>query len=210
MRVYFDVGSNDGSSSISWINQGHEVHLFEPNPSLVKNYMDGPMPIDRPNVHVNQVAVSDYNGTAQFNICVTHDRGCSSLLDISERAKTEWGGRQDMIPTHKIDVQVIRLDSYDPLNNIDEIEFFHCDAQGSDLRVLKGMGKHLRKIKAGVVEAAAKQDILYRDQNHIQETIAFLETNGFSVNYIQANDFQHNEVNIGFTRVENFSANTSD
>jgi FkbM family methyltransferase len=197
MRVYFDIGSNNGSSSINWANEGHEVHMFEPNPELTKNYAV------RDNVHINQVAVSDYDGKAKFNICVTHDLGCSSLLDVSDRGRTEWGGRRDMIPATQLEVKVIRLDSYEPLNHIDEIEYFHCDAQGSDLKVLQGMGVHLRKIKAGIVEAAAKQDILYKGQNYIQETIAFLESNGFAIQYIQANDVQHNEVNISFIRVEN-------
>jgi len=203
MAIFFDVGSNDGSSSAEWIRQGHEVHMFEPNPELTKHYPIGP------NIHVNQVAISDYHGIAKFNICTTADRGCSSLLDVSERGKLEWGGRTDMLPSYEIQVQVDRLDNYPPLENIQEIEFFHCDAQGSDLKVLQGMGVHLRKIKAGVVEAAAKEDILYKGQNSIKDTIAFLEQNGFAVTFVQANDIQHNEVNIGFRRVDNFIGNTS-
>ena len=207
MAVFFDVGANDGSSMDRFLYAGHTLFTFEPNPDLHRLMMT------KFGLHSNwycyNCAISDYNGIAEFNVCVTHDRGCSSLLEVSEAGKTQWGGRQDMIPDHKIKVDVHRLDNLLDWNQIPEIEYFHCDTQGSDLKVLQGMGIHLRKIKEGVVEAAAKEDILYKGQNSIKDTIAFLEQNGFAITFIQANDIQHNEVNIGFRRVDNLVGNTS-
>jgi hypothetical protein len=52
----------------------------------------------------------------------------------------------------------------------------------------------------GAMEAAAKEDILYNGQNTQQESIKFLQKNGFDITGIQINDEYHNEVNIFFKR----------
>jgi FkbM family methyltransferase len=199
MAIYFDVGANDGTSTEKHVYQGHTVLAFEPNPEMY-DILKGKSSLYL-NWIVFPVAISDYEGTAEFNVCTTHDRGCSSLLEVSDAGKTQWGGRQDMIPNHKITVPVRRLDILLDWEKIPEIEFFHCDTQGSDLAVLKGMGQFIKRIKAGVVEAAAKPDILYVGQNYSQDTIKFLEENGFKVDGISPNDVNQNEVNISFSRL---------
>src|SRR6185312_13350064 len=108
--IYFDVGANDGSSMVRFAEQGHIVLAFEPNPKFYMTLWN----------HYNRLpnrywfytcAVSDFDGHADFNICEQADRGCSSLLDLSEAAKTEWGGRTDMIPSSKMQIRVSRLDT---------------------------------------------------------------------------------------------------
>lgn len=196
-KIYFDIGANDGTNSIFVTNDPNAVvFAFEPNPLLAKHLRDH----TPGNYLVFECAVSDYTGKANFNICESADRGCSSLLELSEKALTEWGGRQDMVPTQKTEVDVIRLYYIINMFGIEEIEYFHCDAQGSDLNVLKGMGEHIRKIKGGVVEAAGKDEILYKDQNSAKDTINYLESYGFKIVAINGNDVQGNEFNIHFTR----------
>jgi FkbM family methyltransferase len=199
MSIYFDVGANDGTSMERFAFQGHILISFEPNPEL-GSIIKGKQQL-YPNWHLFPVAVSDYDGEAEFNICTTHDRGCSSLLDVSEAGKTQWGGRRDMIPDHKIKVSVRRLDTLLDWSIIPEIEFFHCDTQGSDLAVLKGMGEFIKRIKVGVVEAGTKPDILYVGQNSVDATIQYLQENGFKINGMTSNDVGNNEVNISFIRI---------
>jgi FkbM family methyltransferase len=201
MAIYFDIGANDGCSMEHFAHQGHKLISFEPNPEMY-NIVKAKTEL-YPNWLVHRCAISDYNGTAEFNVCVTHDRGCSSLLEVSDAGKTQWGGRQDMIPDHRIKVDVWRLDRFFyNWDEIPEIEFFHCDTQGSDLRVLQGMGPYLRRIKAGVVEAATKPDILYKGQNSLVDTKSFLQQNGFVISNVVPNDVQNNEVNVFFTRLD--------
>jgi FkbM family methyltransferase len=205
MKYYLDVGANDGSSSFhwAWASEENMVYAFEPNPEMVAaiqaKVVAGKL---QHRYNLLEVAVSDYEGVAKFNVCTTHDRGCSSLLDLSEKANTEWGGRRDMVPASEIHVNVIRLDSLPFIQRLEEIEYLHVDTQGSDLKVLIGLGEHLKKVRAGVVEAANKPDILYKGQNTAEETIKFLEENGFKIDSIRSNDAQHNEVNIHFTRIK--------
>jgi FkbM family methyltransferase len=200
-KVYFDVGANDGSSSLHLNNLPNStVYLFEPNPEMIRAITQHIASHNNKNFIIVPKAVSDYEGKATFNVCVTHDRGCSSLLEVSEAGKTQWGGRIDMLPAASIEVDVIRLDKFIESQFIEEIEYFHCDTQGSDLKVLQGMGDHINKIKAGVVEAAAKPDILYNGQNTLSDTAAYLQSRGFEIIAVYSNDVQENEVNIHFRR----------
>lgn len=196
--IFFDVGTNDASSSIHKANDNTIIYAFEPTPQLIntiklktahlKNYI------------LTEKAVSNYNGTATFNISGQSDWGCSSLLELSPNAKTSWGNRTDMNVTETIEVEVIRLDTFIEEHNIPHIDYLHIDTQGSDLNVLKGLGSYINIVKEGVVEAANKVDILYKNQNTKEETIQFLEEAGFTITNIEFNDPQQNELNIYFKR----------
>ena len=106
-----------------------------------------------------------------------------------------------MIPQHQIMVTVRRLDSFEFWDQFEEIEQFHCDAQGSDLAVLRGLGHHIKKVRNGCVEAAAKKDILYVNQNSVEDTRKYLEDHGFEITACNGNDPGGNEMNMEFRRL---------
>jgi FkbM family methyltransferase len=196
--IYFDVGANDGST---FLNQGlppsAQVYAFEPTPHLINIIKEKSEFM--PNYHLTEAAVSDYNGEATFNICGVEDWGCSSLLEFSEKSQTQWDNRTFPV-TEQITVKVIRLDDFIKENHIPYISYFHCDTQGSDLKVLRGMGETIRLIKSGQVEAALKPDILYKDQNTVIDVVAYLELRGFEIRKVDPNDESYNEANIYFSR----------
>jgi FkbM family methyltransferase len=192
--IRFNVGANDGGD----IKGNETIYAFEPNPVLAKRIRAKHG--NNPNYHFHEVAVSDFNGKATFNVCDQMDMGCSSLLPLSANAATMWNGRNDMFPTSNIEVNVIRLDSLD-WSTITEVEHFHCDAQGSDLRVLQGLGEYLKRIKSGVVECAKKHECLYVGQNSLEDTRAFLIANRFTITHEDSNDTNSNEVNLKFQRI---------
>lgn len=99
-------------------------------------------------------------------------------------------------------MEVITLQSFIEENQIDDIEYFHCDVQGKDLEVLMGMGEHITKIKAGVIEMPTSHDNkLYKDQKYIHtDAIEYLQERGFEISEVQDNDCWGNEVNIHFRR----------
>ncbi len=192
-KVFFDVGANIGGNYPS----DAVVYLFEPTPELVKFLCEKYH--HRPDTHVIQAAVSDYRGEASFHVMGKEDWGCSSLLEFSGKAYLEWPGR-DFSVTRTITVGVIRLDQFIESEGIESIDYLHIDTQGSDLKVLQGMGKYLGIVKAGAMEAAVKPDILYVGQNTLWESQIFLEMNGFEVTSVEPNDAQGNECNIFFRR----------
>jgi FkbM family methyltransferase len=202
-KILFDVGANNGSTSVyHWLGDTNNlIYGFEPTPEMcaqIESKIEG-----HDNYILTKKAVSDFNGKATFNVAGTVDWGCSSLLEFSDKSQTEWPNKNtawDFQVTHQIEVDVIRLDTFIEENNITVIDYLHVDTQGSDLKVLKGLGKYIDIVVSGVVEAATKPDILYYNQCTKEECIKFLEDNGFKIVNVQSNDDQGNEVNIFFSR----------
>jgi FkbM family methyltransferase len=153
------------------------------------------------NYNILQKAVSDFSGTAKFNVAGQFDWGCSSLLQFSENSQTKWGRRrQEFRFTHEIEVEVIRLEDFIKEKRIEKVNYLHVDTQGSDLNVLRGLGEKIEIVVAGRIEAATKQDILYRGQNTKEECMEFLVSKGFSITKVKKNDRFNNEINIYFSR----------
>lgn len=209
MKVIFDVGANWGSFSLEETkkNQNVVVFAFEPTPILVNHLRTSAKEknIDD-RYHIIDKAVSDYNGLAKFNIAGQRDWGCSSLLEFSDNLDKTWPGRTDFKVTDSIEVEVITLKNY--IENlapfpINEIDYFHCDTQGTDLKVLIGLGEHIHKIKAGVIEVASNNKVqLYKNQHTMKESKEFLNQHGFKITRQQSNDIHNNEYNIFFERTK--------
>ena len=199
-RVIFDVGANNGSSSIplATANPNHLIFAFEPTPEMIKIIQTKIEGLD--NYVIVPKAVSDYNGTAEFNVAGNWDWGCSSLLNFSSKSQTEWPGRTDFHVTYKLNVDVIRLDTFIKENLINRIDYLHIDTQGSDLNVLKGLGEYLHIIKEGTMEAGTSDDILYEGQNKLNDCVKFLLNNNFKIIDINKNDVFCHEVNIVFKK----------
>lgn len=198
-KILFDVGANNGSTSINWsYDKNNLVYAFEPTPKMYNEIESKIIGID--NYFLIKKAVSNYNGSAIFNIAGNADWGCSSLLEFSEKSQTEWPGRTEFYITEKIEVDVIRLDSFIEENKIEKIDYIHVDTQGSDLKVLEGLGIYINIVQEGVIEAATKKDILYYNQCTKEECIDFLENNGFKINRVESNDPFTHEVNIFFKK----------
>lgn len=100
--IYFDVGANFGKVSIPIAQSNPEatIYAFEPVPELGSAIAAATSGL--PNYILTRAAVSNYNGASTFNVSAHASWGCSSLLDLSEKAHTEWNGRRDMDVTHKM------------------------------------------------------------------------------------------------------------
>ena len=207
MKIMFDVGANYGFSSIEFIskNRDYICFAFEPTPKLaqhLRNESAKKQINDR--YYVVEKAVADYNGHSTFNIAGQRDWGCSSLLEFSDNLNKTWPGRNDFKVTESITVEVITLSRYieemSPLP-INIINYFHCDTQGMDIKVLKGMGKYIELIQEGVIEVAANSTVqLYKNQHTKFDAVQFLEKNNFKITKEQKNDVYGNEFNLFFKR----------
>jgi FkbM family methyltransferase len=199
-KVVFDVGANNGSSSVplAIANPNCLVFAFEPTPEMI-NVIESKI-VGLNNYVIVPKAVSDYNGIAEFNVAGNSDWGCSSLLKFSKKSQTDWPGRTDFNVTYKLNVDVIRLDTFIEENNITKIDHLHIDTQGSDLNVMKGLGQYLNIVSEGTMEAGTSDDILYEGQNKLNDCIKFLLLNAFKVVDVNSNDVFCNEVNIVFKK----------
>ena len=210
--IVFDVGANNANETKHFLDNGATVYAFEPNPIMVNDMKTRLGKFS--NFNLIESAVSDYEGSATFNLAGPNDPnnplnhsigypnyGSSSLLDFQEGLDKTWTGRRDLATFAKINVNVMRLDSFVKKHNIKQIDYLHVDTQGQDLSVLKGMGEYLSIVKKGVVEApTSKTTRIYVKSHTMVEIVKFLRENNFLIDKIDANDENENEVNIYFSK----------
>jgi len=194
-QTIFDVGANTGSSCHHYSLNGDIVYAFEPTPYLLDTYL---LPKQSANYIVVPKAVSYFDGEATFNIAGHQDWGCSSLNTFSDNLNQTWGWRTDLFVTNEIQVKVIKLKSFIQEHDIKQIDILHIDTQGSDLDVLKGLEDQISIVQSGVIEVPSEVHLkLYKEQPSKEESIEFLNSNGFK---IKSMEYQGNEYNIYFHR----------
>lgn len=133
----FDVGANLGIYTLmaaKRVGARGVVHAFEPTPRIVKKLQDNIRLNHFSNVIVNQVAVSNTRGTAQFFIHDEDDR--SSLAPISGTA---------------ISVPLITLDDYVAQQGISHLDLMKLDVEGAEVQVLNGSKRLLSGPRAPTI-----------------------------------------------------------
>ena len=205
MNIMFDVGANWGTDSLDFIRNNNDwvCFAFEPTPQLFEHLVNASANF-KDRYFVYPYAISDFVGKANFNVAGQSDWGCSSLLEFSDNLDKTWPGRTDFVVTENIEVDVISLkyfiENIVPNIKIEKIDRFHCDTQGNDLKVLKGMAEYVSIIQHGVIEVPQSTEVmLYKNQHSFEEAVEFLQNNGFKISNINS---QQNELNLCFDRKE--------
>jgi FkbM family methyltransferase len=198
--IIFDVGANNGSDSHHFSNDPNNlVYAFEPTPELVNNHL---IHLAKPNYIIVQKAIGNYCGLVDFFVAGSHDWGCSSIYHFNDNLETTWQGRKDFYVTHSYQVEMITMEKFiDENPHIQQIDYMHCDTQGNDLNVLIGFGKHIDKLKKGVIEVFAKNPLYKNINNSFENTEKFLQENNFKILGIYPNDSYNNELNILFENI---------
>ena len=194
-KTIVEVGANYGQHTSKFVNEVDTfVWSFEPLPILSDRLKE--IYKDQENLMIIQKAVSDFNGVSQFYVSDPSggaaDYGCSSLNQFTDNIQDIWVNRPDFAFVDTIDVEVIRMDKF--------IEDFHCDAQGSDLSVLKSFGDKLGVIVSGVVEGAHRIN-LYSVDNTVTSIVDFLESNGFRITNKNDQNSSSEELDVYFERI---------
>jgi FkbM family methyltransferase len=212
-RIVFDVGANNGSSTLNLLNDPDvEIYAFEPNPILYRDLCK--IQESNPRYHPMKLAVGETDGEASFHLAgpidprnpLNHQEGisnygCSSLLPFSDSVQKEWPGRNDFQSFGSVEVTTMRLDTFMTHYNIPQIDYLHIDAQGMDLSVMKSLGSFIKHVKEGVLEAPINdKKKIYNGSHTCEEAILFLLNNGFQIFNIEKNDEMGNEVNLYFRR----------
>jgi FkbM family methyltransferase len=167
-----EIGANDGTDTLKFAKNG-KVWAFEPNPYYVSILNEKFK--NNKNISIIEKAVSDFDGTAVFNI----DKiGYSSSLN----KLSNFTIKNNLIKYESnMIVNVTRMDTFLIENNIEVIDYFHCDAQGSDLTILKSFGNMLSVIRGGVIEVSFNDELYDGVVNHLKDAINFLKENKFTI-----------------------------
>ena len=181
MNAAFDVGADDGFNGIlfAFFNPKISVYAFEP----IKNSKDKILSnlkkieiffgIRVKNYKIINSAVSDFNGNTIFY--ETYYKVGSSLLKPKRKLDKFWTQSEDLLiktvtrgikMKKRYKVKVVTLEKICKENSIKVINYLHIDAQGSDLRVIKGLKSFKKNLIEGMAEIpeSGKLGIYYHEQ----------------------------------------------
>jgi FkbM family methyltransferase len=189
--IVVEVGANLGQDTDRFINmENSKVWVIEPVPFLLSALKEKYK--DRTNASFHQIAISDYIGESKFGISNPEegakDWGCSSLNEFADNIKDVWD-RGDFNMIEYINVPVTTMKQFVIDNNINVIDYLHCDAQGSDILVLKSFEEKLSIVKAGSCEASNKIKLYKGVDNSATTIIDFLKSNNFKIDKIMGDNW---------------------
>tara|TARA_B100000029_G_scaffold514511_1_gene617639 strand:- start:5979 stop:6779 length:801 start_codon:yes stop_codon:yes gene_type:complete len=167
MNAAFDVGADDGFHGImfAFMNPKVKVFAFEPirgsKSKIIKNLrkIEKFFKLKIKNYKIINTAISDFNGT---HIFYETDYGvASSLLKPEKKLNKFWEDTTDHLfktvvkgtkTKKRYKVKVLTLEKFCKTNSIKIINYLHVDAQGHDLRVIKGLKGFKKNLIEGVAE----------------------------------------------------------
>jgi len=126
--VFFDIGSHIGQYTLLAAHCVVEVHSFEPNPAIFQLLSANVSSNKLSNVRLNNCAVTDFEGEADFHLANVSNTGQSTLLPAAACAK-------------KCRVRCLSLDYYLRTNNVDlkgRKVLAKIDVEGAELGVVRG------------------------------------------------------------------------
>ena len=132
-----DIGANIGYYSALFASKGACVHAFEPNPLfqeiLRKNIHINSRSQTSKDVFVNQCAI----GSSEEVISVKFPRFITGSSSLTLKGGTPWGDL-DSGQDHEVDINVIALDHYSELNNLEKVDIIKIDVESYEEEVFKG------------------------------------------------------------------------
>ena len=163
----FDVGADDGFHGLlfAFFNPKISVFAFEPIKNSKRKILENLKKIEKffgikiKNYKIINSAVSDFNGYTTFY--ETYYKVGSSLLKPKKNLDKFWTKSEDLLiktvtkgmkMKKRYKVKVFTLEKLCKENSIKIINYLHIDAQGHDLRVIKGLKFFKKRLIEGVAE----------------------------------------------------------
>lgn len=189
--IFFDVGANVGYISALMagaVGPEGKVYAFEPANTTYKLTRQYITPKSAPNVQLQQMAVSNEDGTATFyDTPRVIERGYAVLGSVDAPA--------DGTPH---EVPVTRIDTFCRKHGVDEIRYLKLDVEGAELMALQGAEPLL---KAGKIHYLLVETSINPDNAALNAGIIdILKSNGYQSFLI---DPRGNEKPIDLEQLEN-------
>jgi FkbM family methyltransferase len=214
--IIIEIGSYNGLDGMTYAicNPRYLVYSFEPNPYQFKKIINNKKIIEKKldfkikNFKIINKAISNFNGKSKFYISSSPESNSIIKFKSKKKILKEWKGNIGVKNFHvkkKIITNVVRLEDFFGKTNKIEIKYLHCDAQGSDLKALKSLGKFLNSLHGGSIEVATnfKKSMYSEKSNNINKAKKILKEEKYKIINIQKNDIKANEVNIFFEKKKN-------
>lgn len=139
--TFIDIGANIGYFSaiaLGIVGKDGNVHAFEPVPRYAERLRQ--VHEDNPDyrLHINEVALGDYDGTARIAITNLPNIGWNTMVpDFMPKDTVE----------QEVEVNVTTLDHYLFSRDIQRLRLVKIDTEGYEFPVMKGFQEYLRKVK---------------------------------------------------------------
>jgi FkbM family methyltransferase len=182
IKNIFDLGAHLGDTVDRYIRRFPEatVYAFEPFPGAFQKLQAR----FQKNTHVRPVrsAVANVDGEKEFNI-LKHNASHSLLKPEGEAARWMYpDAEEDAVEVvDRIDVPVIKIDSFCKRESIDEIQILKMDVQGGELLALQGAIEKLRQGSIPLVYTEMLFVPIYSGQAYYYEICGFLAEYGYSL-----------------------------
>ena len=182
--VFFEIGSHFGVDTKDFLHVTKNLHCFEPDHRNISMFKKLNLPII-----LNEYAISDYDGVSKFylssgdvyqskygptdnELVNMNDWSASSSLMTPKNhmVKVPWVKFENTV-----EVKTKKIETYCLENNIENIDFIWMDVQGSELNIIKGMGKF--KEKTHFIYTEYSNEELYENQGTKQQIIDLLGKN---------------------------------
>ena len=161
----FDVGANVGkwSKLVKQLQPDSTIHAFEIVPSTYGQFIENTKDLD--GLVANNVGLSNETGAISINI----GKWSTSATGF----KIEGMGHHDDYYTDEVECQTIKGIDYLESNSIERIDYLKIDAEGMDLRVIKGFEDRLGEANVIQFEYGifniASHDLLVDFCNHLKQ-----------------------------------------
>jgi FkbM family methyltransferase len=169
-----DIGGHIGSFTCRAATRATQgmVYTCEPFPGTFEVLKKNAAPYG--NTRINQIAISNKNGEAEFYFSPTNPAE-NSLVKASD---------------HVTKVPLMTLGEFFQRNNIQSVDLMKIDCEGSEYDLLYGAGDNLAKVKKMVMEIHEPSYFGLSGKYTIADLIIYLEQKGFQVTFKRENKFQ--------------------
>jgi FkbM family methyltransferase len=137
-----EIGANQGYFTILFqklVGKNGVVHAFEPIPATFELLKESVSNFPK-NYSLHNLGTGAENfDSAEFHLPV-NDHGQATM---SPHDSVAWKNQE----IQKVICKVVRLDDFDPVTNLEKVDFIKLDAEGAELPSLRGAQKLLAKHK---------------------------------------------------------------
>ena len=146
-----EIGANQGYFTNLFqklVGKNGAVHAFEPIPATFELLKESISNYPK-NYFLHNLGTGAENlDSVEFHLPV-NDHGQATM---SPHALDSWQNQE----IHKIICKVVRLDDFEPIKNLEKVDFIKLDAEGAELPSLRGAQSLLAKHKPILFSKAAK------------------------------------------------------
>ena len=176
--VILDVGANIGlvTSTLRRLFPSAQVHAFEPTEDTARTLTQR-LSGDR-QVVINQLAVSDADGTATFHVDnKTHGGGSNSLLGHT----ANFAVRSPVHRYREVTVPTVTLDAYAHDHGITHVDILKLDIEGAELQALEGARSLLHDQEIDFIATEMRFIEDYSGQPLFRDLVVHLQPLGYTI-----------------------------